>query len=260
MRGEPWWRRYFDDAFFRLHDPLFAEADSRREVASIIELLGLPLDARILDVPCGWGRHTRLLEEAGLVAFGADLSTTLLRRAVERAGENGNTAPPTSLPPSPIRYAAADLRALPFADASFDAVINVFTSIGLFANDRDDARALREAGRVLVPRGRLLLETMHRDEAVAGYAERDAWTLPDGTSIEARRRFDPVTGISHERLRWTRGDERGEKLHTLRLRTATEVAGLLRKAGFADVEYYGGWDGEPFEHRSEHLIAVAMRP
>ncbi|MGH7573819.1 MAG: SAM-dependent methyltransferase, partial [Longimicrobiales bacterium] len=82
--------------FLRLHDPLFTEADSRREVAAMLELLGLPLGARILDVPCGWGRHTRLLEEAGLIAFGADLSTTLLEDAVARAGERFDalTKPP----------------------------------------------------------------------------------------------------------------------------------------------------------------------
>lgn len=276
MAGEPWWRTYFDDVFFRLHDPLFAEADSRREVAAMLEWVGLPAGARILDAPCGWGRHTRLLDEAGLVAFGADLSPALLRKANEPA--SATSAPPRGLPTMPpptalptsvtcgalgsrrrARYAAADVRALPFADASFDAVINVFTSIGLFASDREDIRVLREAARVLGPRGRLLLETMHRDEVVSDYAERDAWTLPDGTRVEMRRRFDPVTGISHERLRWTRGDERGEKRHALRLRTATEVAGLLRTAGFRDVEYYGGWDGEPFDHRSEHLIVVAIR-
>lgn len=226
----------------------------------MLELLGLPAGSCILDVPCGWGRHTRLLDQAGLVAFGTDLSSALLRKAVEQADENERTLSATSGSGRRVRYAAADVRALPFADASFDAVINVFTSIGLFANDREDARALREASRVLVPGGRLLLETMHRDEVVAGYAEHDAWTLPDGTRVEMRRRFDPVTGISHERLRWTRGDAHGEKRHTLRLRTATEVAALLRRARFRDVEYYGGWDGEPFEHRSEHLIAVAIRP
>ena len=30
MTAEPqWWRTYFDDVFFRLHDPLFTEAASR---------------------------------------------------------------------------------------------------------------------------------------------------------------------------------------------------------------------------------------
>lgn len=246
LRG--WWRTYFDDAFFRLHDGLFAESASRAEVAAMRELLALPFGARVLDVPCGWGRHTELLAEAGCNAFGADLSWPLLRRAPVRPGPAG--AP---------RYAAADVRALPYRDASFDAVVNVFTSLGLFLDDAEDVRALREAWRVLRPGGRFLLESMHRDDVIAAYAERDRWELPDGTEVRVRRRFDPVTGISRERLRWRRGAEQGRKAHALRLRTGTEVATLLAAAGFEDVAWYGDWDGSAFRHDSAHLIAVARK-
>jgi ubiquinone/menaquinone biosynthesis C-methylase UbiE len=246
----PWWRGYFDDVFFRLHDPLFPEAASRREAGAMLELLGLPVGARILDAPCGWGRHTRLFAATGLDAVGADLSIELLRRAHAGRARRRRRRSAES-------YVACDLRFLPFADHSFDAVVNVFTSLGLFAADRDDLQALREARRVLAPGGRFLLETMHRDEVIAAYAERDAWTLPDGTEVEVRRRFDPVAGVSHERLSWRRGNEHGEKRHALRLRTATEIDALLRAAGFGSVEYYGGWEGERFTRRSERLIAIA---
>lgn len=242
-----WWRTYFDETFFDLHDPLFPEELSRREVAGILELLGLPAGARILDLPCGWGRHTLLFPQAGYDAFGADLSVPLLRRAVQDARADG----------LPLRFAAADLRALPFRDGAFDAVINVFTSLGLFLEDEQDVLALREARRVLRPGGRLLLESMHRDDIVCTYAARDRWTLPDGTEVRVRRRFDAVAGISYETLRWRRGEARGEKKHALRLRTATEIAGLLAAAGFSDVQWFGDWDGEPFSHEAPSVIAVA---
>jgi len=235
-----WWRHHFDDVYFQLHDPLFSEARSRGEVAGMRELLALPHGARVLDAPCGWGRHTGLLVEAGLDAFGADLSLDLLRRA-----------------PAAGRYAAADLRRLPFADGSFDAVVNVYTSLGLFLDDAEDVAALAEARRVLKPGGALLLESMHRDEVMAGYAERDRWVLPDGTEVRVRRRFDPVTGISQERLQWRRGEEQGRKAHALRLRTATEIDRLLHAAGFEGVTYFGGWGGRPLRRDAESLIAVA---
>lgn len=248
--GAPWWRGYFDDDYFRLHDPLFPEEESRAEVAAMREMLGLPEGARILDAPSGWGRHTILLEEAGHRVFGADLSPELLARGKAAAAERGGI----------YRAAAADIRALPFRDGAFDAVVNVFTSLGLFLSDDEDVRALGEALRVLRPGGRLLLESMHRDDVVAQYAERDAWVLPDGTEVRARRRFDPVTGISHECMRWRRADERGEKRHALRLRTATEIDGLLRRAGFTPVAYFGDWDGSRLERDSPRVIVVAARP
>jgi SAM-dependent methyltransferase len=242
MRSAEWWRGYFDDTYFELHDPLFTEARSRGEVAGMMELLALPVGARVLDAPCGWGRHSTLLAEAGCVVFGADLAYDLLRHAP--AGVRA-------------RSAAADIRALPYADETFDAVVNVFTSLGLFLDDEQDIIALREARRVLRPGGRLLLESMHRDDVVADYAERDGWTLPDGTEVRVRRRFDPVAGISHERLSWRSGTGAGRKQHALRLRAATEIDALIRAAGFGDVAYYGDWNGAPFTHRHESLIAVA---
>jgi ubiquinone/menaquinone biosynthesis C-methylase UbiE len=244
-----WWRNYFGDDFFHLHRDLFPEADSRREVAAMLELLGLPDGARVLDVPCGWGRHTHLLAEAGFDTIGADISEPLLRHAH-----------PASASGLLRGFVACDVRALPFTDRSFDGAINVFTSLGLFLDDSDDLGALREIRRVLVAGGVFLLESMHRDEVICGFASRDRWLLPDGTEVRVRRRFDPVTGISEEKLRWRRGAETGEKQHALKLRTGTEIDALLHAAGFADIVYYGDWNGAPFTHRSEHLIAVASCP
>jgi ubiquinone/menaquinone biosynthesis C-methylase UbiE len=242
-----WWRTYFDDVFYDLHEALFPEQNSRREVAATLQLLGLPAGSRVLDVPCGWGRHTRLLPEAGLAAYGADISEPLLRRGAAAMRAAG----------LPLRLAAADLRRLPFRSGTFDAVLNLFTSLGLFLDDREDVAALCETARVLAPGGRLVLESMHRDDVVAAFAERDRWTLPDGTEVRVRRRFDPVTGISRERWRWRRGGLSGDKRHVLRLRTATEIDGLLAAAGFPERTYFGDWDCRPLRHDSPRLIVLA---
>jgi SAM-dependent methyltransferase len=64
----------------------------------------------------------------------------------------------------------ADYRELPFADESFDAAINLFTSLGYFG-DEEDARAVGEIARVLRPDGRLVIEIMHRDALVLRFRD-----------------------------------------------------------------------------------------
>ena len=49
---------------------------------------------------------------------------------------------------------------------SFDAALNLFTSLG-YLGDEEDTKALAEIGRVLRPGGRLVIETMHRDRLVS---------------------------------------------------------------------------------------------
>lgn len=239
------WKAFFDDVYLQLNGPFFDEATSRREVAAAVEMLALPLGARVLDAPCGWGRHAALLEESGMRVLGADLSPALLRHAARRRSSEAG------------RLVAADLRRLPFRDACFDAALNIGSNLAVFAADEDALLAVRETRRVLVPGGGLLLESMHRDEVVAAYARRDRWTLPDGTQVRVRRRFDPASGISRERMRWRRGGEGGEKIHALRLRTVTELIALLRRGGFAEVELFGDWDRAPLRLASPRVVAVA---
>lgn len=245
----PWWRHHFDETYLRLHGHRFPEAGNRREVAAALDMLGLPLGSRVLDLPCGWGRHANLISEAGQEVVGADLSATFLARAAE----DGHARALAS------RFTAADMRALPFRDGSFDAVVNLYSSLGLFLDDREDINALAEMRRVLRPGGRLLVETMHRDDVVRHYAPRDAWQLADGTEVRVRRRFDPIRGISYESLHWRRKRSKGQKRSAFRVRTATEMAGLLEAAGLRPTLWLGGWDGSPFNPGSARLIVVGQR-
>ena len=83
------------------YEPIFSLAQDRRDTARLIELLGLPSGARVLDVPCGQGRHAHLLAEAGYDVDGFDLSKDLLDIARKRG-----TGPK-------LRYHHGDMRRLP---------------------------------------------------------------------------------------------------------------------------------------------------
>jgi len=72
-----WWASYFDAQYLLEYSPIFDLARDRREVARLIDLLGLPTGARILDVPCGQGRHAHLLAEAGYDVDGLDAVVNL---------------------------------------------------------------------------------------------------------------------------------------------------------------------------------------
>lgn len=233
---------FFDDDYRRLLAPFHSEADARHETAALREILALAQDDRILDLGCGWGRHLTLLEAAGHDVTGVDLSFHLLRQVPR---------------PRP-RLAAADMRALPFANAAFDAVLNLATSLGLFLDDDDALASLREVRRVLPPGGRLLLEGMHREDIEPSFAPADRWRLDDGTVVRARRRWDPRRGISEEVLRWRGPHGEGEKRHALRIRTAAEIGALLEAAGLVVRQRLGDWDASAFTPDSPRVVLVAL--
>jgi len=245
-----WWRHHFDDGWFRLHRDLFPARRSRREAGAILDFLGLPVGSRVLDAPCGWGRHAVPFLEAGLRPVGADLSVVLLRRARELCADA------LACPP----LAAADLAALPFADGAFDAAVDVFTSVGIFDDDAREVAALAELRRVTRPGGQLLLESAHRDDVVRHFAARDGFRLRDGTLVRIRRRLDAERGVADERWRWRAPDGReGRSRHALRVYTAGEILRLVEAGGWEAEATAGDWDGAPFSHESPRLIVLARR-
>ena len=153
-------------------------------------------------MPCGYGRHSIPLARAGYRVTGVDSSPTLLAEARRRAGD-----------PAP-ELVEADYRELPFAEHSFDAALNLFTSLG-FHGDEEDVKALADIGRVLRPTGRLVIETMHRDLAVRGFREQDWRLLGEGRLLLEQRTFDAAAGIAQTTQTLIDKDGRARLAHVL---------------------------------------------
>lgn len=245
--GGEWWDGYFDETFVRIYRDFLTLERTAHEVAGLLQMVPLPPGARVLDLACGWGRHAVALAQEGFRVTGVDWSATLLERARGRAEASGVE----------VEWVRGDMRELPWEER-FDAVLSLYSSLGYFLSDEEDLRVLRAARRALRPGGAFVLETMHRDHVVGGYAERDWWETDDGTLVWVERELDAVEGVSREWTRWRRGGESGEKYHELRVRTATEWDVLLRRAGLVPVEWHGDWELAPFLHTSEQLIVVAL--
>jgi len=96
-----WWATYFDAQYLLEYEPIFRLQQDRREVARLMEILALPDGSRVLDCPCGQGRHAHLLAEAGFDVDGLDYSADLLAIAKRRG--TGKR----------LRYTRGDMRKLP---------------------------------------------------------------------------------------------------------------------------------------------------
>jgi SAM-dependent methyltransferase len=115
---------------------------TRGEHRIALGMLSLTGGERVLDVACGPGNFTRGFARAtdGLVV-GLDASRTMLARAVQETSAAN------------VAYVRADASALPFGDASFDAIC-CFAALYLIERPM---RALDEIARVLAPGGRVAL-------------------------------------------------------------------------------------------------------
>lgn len=243
-----WWSTYFDSGYLLEYEPLFDVEQDRHEVARLLEILALPIGTRILDCPCGQGRHAHLLAEAGYRVNGVDYSPALLAVARKRG-----TGPA-------LKYTRADMRRLPARwSRRFDAVVNLFTSFGFFTEPADDARVIREFARVLKPGGMLVWHGASRDGVSARFLVRDWWTTRNGTLIVQQRHFDPLSGVLTVKSEWRVRSRRVRREHRIRLYTATRLSELCSEAGLI-VEYaFDSWSPRPLRRTSGEMLLVARK-
>jgi SAM-dependent methyltransferase len=150
-------------------------------VTRALEALAAPRSTPVLDVGCGGGRHLLWLERHGFAAFGTDRAADELARSREVVRSEGRAA----------RIALADMRALPFADASFAAVIaHHVLYLGTAADAR---RAIVEAGRVLRAEG-LFVGTLLSTRA-QGHGAADRHRCDESGARELLGGFD-VDGLA----------------------------------------------------------------
>jgi len=108
---------------------------------SLAEACDLRYDERVLDVAAGNGNATLAAARRGAKVTSTDYVAGLLDRGAERARAERLE----------VQFQVADVEALPFADASFDAVLSTFGV--MFAPDH--AKSASEMARVCRPGGRI---------------------------------------------------------------------------------------------------------
>jgi demethylmenaquinone methyltransferase / 2-methoxy-6-polyprenyl-1,4-benzoquinol methylase len=125
---------------YDLLNDLLSLGQDRRWRRVVAGAIGASRGQLVLDLAAGTGTSARAFTTAGARCVACDFSLGMLRVGARR-------------PAAGLAFAAGDALALPFADASFDAVT---ISFGL-RNVADPDAALAELLRVTVPGGKLVI-------------------------------------------------------------------------------------------------------
>ena len=138
---------------------------------ALCEAVDLRAGQKVLDVAAGNGNASLAAARRWCEVLATDYVPSLLARARERAAAER----------LPIEFREADAEALPFADASFDAVLSTFGV--MFTPDQD--RAASELLRVCRPGGRIGLANWTPDGFIGQLFKTIGKHLPPAAGVRS---------------------------------------------------------------------------
>ncbi len=248
MPGDHWTHQLFLDhgeIFLQIHEHGWNHGEEQaRALKAQFDAFGVPEGARILDVPCGIGRHATRLAKRGYRTLGLDLSPVYVQRAEELARQEG-VADRATYRVGDMRDLARSVRA---DERPFDVAMNLWTSLGYYGEETDVA-ILRGYRDLVRPGGLMVLFVVNRDWVVRHFDPQGYEEFGDLVHIEDRR-LDLEASWMRNRWRFLR--KKGQDLEGIasmdvehRIYSLHELQSLFERAGWRVEGSFAGYTREP---------------
>lgn len=238
--------------FFRagspfLNHPLLTAARTAAEIDFVLAQLQLPPGARILDVGCGFGRHSIELARRGYQVMGIDPSAAMVAAAQARAAEAG-------LNPEFRQADAQDF----VTDIPFDGAICLFTTLGQISAAGDNSHLVERVYAALRPGRRFVVEVPQRRWLAQNLRPADRFDGPVRYTLVTRH-FEAAGSTVTEVFDVVSPQDTQQYVLRYRLYDREDLEALLAAAGFTVLAVYGSYAADPLAADSPIMVAVAFR-
>lgn len=217
---------------------------TRTEADFVQRTLGVPVGARLLDIPCGNGRHAIELAKRGYQMTGLDQSEEFVAEA--------RTATPLA-----IRWVQDDMRTISWV-AEFDGAYCFGNSFGYLP--RDEAQEfIKAVAGCLKPGACFIIDTGMVAESILPSLARTRWYRLGGILMLSENQYHPAESrldIDYTFIRDGQIETRPTSSYVV---TAGELCRMHANAGLLALKLFGSLDSDPYQIGSPRLILVSTK-
>lgn len=238
---KPWYASWFDTPFYHI---LYQDRDEKEAVFLINNLLShlkLQPPAKILDLACGKGRHSRYLNMLGYDVTGVDLSKQSIDYAKQYENDLLHFEVHNKLNPYPKQ---------------FDAVFNLFTSFGYFENPDDNLKVIQNIKTSLKPNGYGVIDFMNAHKTRINLVKEET-KIVDGIQFNLHRYVK--NNVIYKDIRF---NFEGKDYHFTERVSALELEDFKRyfnEAGVELIDVFGDFNLSPFDYENSNRLLLIFK-
>lgn len=226
-----------------------------KQVDFIVGALGLTGSERILDLACGFGRHSLELARRGYRVTGVDITQCYVDDAIQSAKQEGLDA----------EFLCSDIRDLTYSE-EFDAVLNLADgAIGYLENDEENLKIFRVITGALKPGGRSLIDICSQEHALMHFPKKH-WEIGEHEISLPMFDYDASTkrmlygGFGIKLGEIALPPETIEAHSVTRLYSFEEVKEIFAALGVEVLAGYGDYDKNvPLCHKNLQMVILSAK-
>jgi len=199
--------------------------------------------SRLLDVPCGNGRHSIELVRRGYRLTGIDLSDEFLAAARSELDAD---------------WRKGDMRELGLEPSTFDGAFCFGNSFGYLDHAGAGAFLSALAG-ALKPGAKLVIETGVTAESILPTLVQKRWHRLGDLLVLSENRYDPWESCLNIDYTFVRDGTIETRPTASYVFTSAELRRMLDSAEFKTLAFHASVTGEPYQLGSPRLVIIAQR-
>ena len=227
-----WFEDWFASELYFLTYGHRNDDDAKLLFDLILKTTGVMPPARVLDLPCGTGRHSVLFAKQGFTVTAADLSPLMIQKAREKAIASGVE----------IEFHQSDIREFSSA-IKFDLTLNLFTSFGYFDDDEENFGIIRSMAEMTQSCGWFVLDYIN-PVYVRNHLQPETASVNGEFEIVQKRCIEGQRIKKYIEAR--RGGETEFFTESVALYSSQEITTCLQEDEFSVAAVFGDYHGSPF--------------
>lgn len=225
--------------------------DTKREVDFLIEKLELEGNEKILDLACGFGRHSLEFARRGYDVTGVDITSEYIEYAAKQAQTENLNA----------RFICSDIRDVSFQN-EFDVVLNMADgAVGYLENEEENRKIFYVISRALKPRGKHFMDIMNGNYAETHFPCK-LWDAGEKCLTLSNFEWDKETKtLIYGQLDYPYGEPLSKpemrEGNPIRLYSLDEIRGIFTELGMSILDSYADFSGTPSSDNQIQLMVCS---
>ena len=234
-----WYKNWFDSEYYHI---LYNKRDHNEAelfINNLLKILSPNKKAYFLDLCCGKGRHSILLNKMGYKVDGIDLSKNSIEQALREKRNN-------------LNFFVRDMRQIN-EHSKYDYILNLFTSFGYFNDTKDNHLVINGVTKALKKDGLFVIDFLNIKKTLKNLTKSEKIKINE-INFYIKRWSD--LNFLYKKIEFKEKTKKFEFTERIQLLNKEEIINLCSKSNLKNISTFGDYQLNDFNENSERLILL----